>query len=70
MVDENKTLGITLTDSLASEHIQELAVDITDVAIDSLVKNGRIADIPIVGTVYKASKSILAIRDALFLKKC
>ncbi|MEL6404169.1 MAG: hypothetical protein AAFR81_07380 [Chloroflexota bacterium] len=69
MSDENKTLGIALTDSIASEHLQELGVDIADVAVDSLVQNEVITEIPIVGTVYKAGKSLLAIRDALLLKK-
>ncbi|MEL6307546.1 MAG: hypothetical protein AAFQ52_05355, partial [Chloroflexota bacterium] len=63
MSDENKTLGIALTDSIASEHLQELGVDIADVAVDSLVQNEVITEIPIVGTVYKAGKSLLAIRD-------
>ncbi|MEL6528160.1 MAG: hypothetical protein AAFQ07_20855, partial [Chloroflexota bacterium] len=69
MSDENKTLGIALTDSIASEHLQELGVDIADVAVNSLIKNAIIADIPIVGTIYKTGKSFLAARDALFLRK-
>ncbi|MEM9954416.1 MAG: hypothetical protein AAF846_22595 [Chloroflexota bacterium] len=66
---EDENLGLALSNSLSSEHLEELAVDFGDLAINSIMDSNILDDVPIVGIFYKSGKAILGIRDRIFLKK-
>lgn len=68
---ENNTenLGLALSNSIKSEYLEELGTDILELVADSLTDSDIISDIPIVGMFYKAGKSLISMRDNLFLKK-
>ena len=67
--ENTENLGLALSDSIKSEHLEELGTDILELITDSFTDSNVIADIPIVGMFYKAGKSLISIRDKLFLKK-
>jgi hypothetical protein len=55
--------------TLRSTNFQDIAIDISEITIDSLLKDGILKDIPIVGTLIHLAKLGVNIRDILFLKK-
>jgi hypothetical protein len=59
------SFNITLTDS----NLENLGIDISELAIDSVLQDGLLKDIPIVGTIINLSKFGANIHDRLFLKK-
>lgn len=56
---------VTLTDS----NLQNLSTDVTEFAIDSVLDNGLLKEIPIVSTIASILKIGVNIHDRLFLKK-
>src|SRR5262249_54945653 len=51
------------------EHIQDIAVDLSDVALDALTDNELIKEIPVVGTLVHIAKATRSISDRIFAKK-
>lgn len=52
-----------------NDEILSITGDLSEVAIDSLMKDGILKDIPVVGTIFSASKLILSISDSILLSK-
>lgn len=50
-------------------NIQEIGFDFVEVGLDQITENELIKEIPIVGTVVKLGKSVIAIKDRHLLKK-
>jgi hypothetical protein len=69
----NKTSSNNIQESfdktLRKTNFQDIAIDISEITIDTLLKDGILKDIPIVGTVIHFAKLGANIRDLLFLKK-
>lgn len=59
------SFDLTLTNS----NLQNLNIDIAELTIDSVLNDGLLKDIPIVGTIANLSKFGANIHDRLFLKK-
>ena len=59
------SFDLTLKDS----DLQNLGTDIAEIAIDSVLKDGALKDLPIVGTLVSLSKVGANVHDRLFLKK-
>lgn len=59
------SFNTTLTDS----NLENLGIDISELAIDSVLQDGLLKDIPIVGTIINLSKFGANVHDRLFLKK-
>lgn len=55
--------------TLKDANLQNLAIDIGELSLDSLMKDGILRDIPIVGTVISLTRLGANIQDKLFLKK-
>jgi len=55
--------------TLKQTNFQDIVIDISEITIDSLLKDGILKDIPIVGTLIHTAKLGANIRDLLFLKK-
>lgn len=64
----NKSLEISIVDSIASERIKDLAADAAEIAMDSLLKDGIAKDIPIFGTLMKSYAIYTNIKEMLFAK--
>ena len=55
--------------TLKQTNFQDITIDISEITIDTLLKDGILKDIPIVGTLIHLAKLGANIRDLLFLKK-
>ena len=67
--DEKDTLGTTLIKSIYDPHLSEIIQDYGEIAIDALIQNDLLKEIPIIGTAVGFTKMGIAIRDRNFLKK-
>jgi len=63
--DYSKSLEETLKDS----NLQNISVGLAETVLDSLVENGIVKDIPIIGSVVGIGKVALGVRERIFLKK-
>jgi hypothetical protein len=59
------SFNITLIDS----NLENLGIDISELAIDNVLKDGLLKDIPIVSTIINLSRLGANVHDRLFLKK-
>lgn len=55
--------------TLIDSNLENLGIDISELSIDSVLQDGLLKDIPIVGTIINLSKFGANIHDRLFLKK-
>jgi hypothetical protein len=62
-------IQISFDSTLKDTNLSNLAINFTELTIDSLLNNGLIKDLPIVGTLVNLSKIGANIQDKLFLKK-
>jgi hypothetical protein len=68
MSDINK-LSYSLERTLKDSNLHSLTEEVGEVALDSLLKEGVLKDLPIVGLISGLTKTALNIQDQLFLKK-
>jgi len=52
-----------------NKDLQEVAIDLSEVALDSLTDNEIIKDIPVVGTFVRLARATMSIPDRIFAKK-
>jgi hypothetical protein len=62
-------LGQSLLDTLHNSELSNVTVDLTEVALDSLLEEGILKEIPIVSTIVGLGKSAIAVRDYLLIRK-
>ena len=67
MTEDN--LSISLTDTIAKSELTSVGGELGEVAIDTLMEDGVLKDIPIIGTVTGLWKVGVTVRDAFFVKK-
>lgn len=68
-MEESKNLGLSLIDSVGNPLVDEIGLDLSEVLLDGLLKDGVLKEIPIVGTILGMSKAAIRLKDYLFIKK-
>lgn len=63
-----KKIGEAIVDEILNPNI-DLTIDYGEVALDSILEDGILKDVPIISTVVSGVKTALAIRDKRFVKK-
>ncbi len=58
-----------IVDSIYSPELNEIGYDIAEIAFDSLLDDGILKDLPIIGTIVKVFKGAMDIRDRIFIVK-
>ena len=58
-----------LESSIKSDYLQNISIDLAETFTDSMLEDGILKDIPIIGTIVGLSKFGINVRDRLFLKK-
>lgn len=58
-----------MKDSIVSDKLSELAADAAELGLDSLLADGVVKDIPVIGSLYKLAKVAMGIRENIFVKK-
>lgn len=66
---EDKDLGLSLIETIGSSDLSDLSQELTEVALDSLLQEGILKDIPIIGTIVGVAKTAIHIRDKLLVRK-
>jgi hypothetical protein len=66
---ENDNIQNSFNTTLVDSNLENLGIDISELALDSVLKDGLLKDIPIVGTIVNFVKLGVNIHDRLFLKK-
>lgn len=69
MSENSREFEQSVKDSVLSEQAVSLASEYGEIAIDSILQDGILKDIPIVNTIVGLSKASIAIRDRLLIKK-
>jgi hypothetical protein len=59
----------SLTETIRNSDLQNVSADLAEIVLDSMLSDGVLKDLPIVGSIIGLSKTALNIKDALFLKK-
>lgn len=67
--NDQKKLSDSLTKTISSSELGKVGEDITEVAIDSILQEGILKEIPIIGTLTGLWKTGVAVKDYLFLTK-
>jgi hypothetical protein len=58
-----------LVESIATPNLTDLTADLAEVGLDQLIEQGVLRDIPILGTLVGAYRTVGIVRDLLFAKK-
>jgi len=66
---EKEEIGSSLLSTIIDNKAMELIADLGEVAIDDLLKDGTLKDIPILGDLLKLYNLGVGVRDYLFLQK-
>jgi len=66
---EPNNIQKSFDETLADCNLLNLGIDISEIAIDSILQDGLLKELPIVGTIINLSKLSANIQDKLFLKK-
>jgi len=67
--ESEKELSTSLKETIANSELSRITTEITEITIDSILKDGLLRDFPIVGALVGVWKTGVAINDHLFLKK-
>ena len=69
MKKEEKSLGLSLIDTIQSSEATELIKDAGEIAIDSYLEDGLLKGIPIIGSIIALAKTAIRVSDYIFIKK-
>ena len=62
-------LADKLETTIRDESLQETAASLAEIGLDTLLDDGILRDIPLIGTLIGIAKSAVNIRDRLFIAK-
>lgn len=63
------SLGNSLTETIQGSDLPSVIEDLGEVAIDALIKDGVLKDVPIISTLHGLWKTGVTIRDHIFVQK-
>ncbi|MCH7870017.1 MAG: hypothetical protein IH881_20185, partial [Myxococcales bacterium] len=66
MATEDTTIESALLNSIADNNLKSLAVDGTELLLDSMLDDGVLKDIPVIGVLARLRSAGVHVRDALF----
>ncbi len=68
-MEEIKRIDKSLSETLRKSDLQGVSVDITELILDSLLEESILKELPIVGSVLGIGKTVVTVKNQLFLKK-
>ena len=66
---EKDALGASLIKTIYDPHLSEMLQDYVEIAIDTVIQDDLLKEIPVIGTAVNLAKMGIAIRDRNFIKK-
>lgn len=64
-----ENLDESLINTIASDNLKEITLDGAEIALDNFLGDGLLKELPFFGTFYKGFKTVLGIRETIFIKK-
>jgi len=68
-MNEIKRLSKSLEETLKDSDLQNVTIDLAETLTDTLIENGVLKDIPIIGSVIGLTKAAISLNDRLLIKK-
>ncbi|MBL8091832.1 MAG: hypothetical protein JNJ43_15960 [Anaerolineales bacterium] len=68
-MNENESIGNSLIETIISSNVPDVASDLGEIALDSMLKDGTLRDVPVIGTLLGVAKTVSAFRDYFLLRK-
>jgi len=68
-MDEIKQIDKSLSETLRNSDLKGISEDFAEIAIDAMLNEGVLKEIPILSTILKIGKTFTTVKDQLFLKK-
>lgn len=68
-MSELKKISNSFEETLKDNDLRGFTINLAETFTDSMLKDGVVKDIPIIGTIIGLGKTVLNIKDRLFLKK-
>lgn len=68
-MNEINKISNSFEETLKDSNLQNVAIGLTETFTDSILEDGLLKDIPIIGTIVGLGKTSIKITDLLFLKK-
>lgn len=69
-MNDTKPMGESLLQTIANTtEYKDVLADISEVAIDSILEDGVIRDIPVIGSLVGLARGTISIRDRIYAKK-
>lgn len=68
-MNDIKALSHSFDTTIKNSNLKNITIDLTEAITDSVLKDGLLKEIPIIGTILNLSKLSLDIKDQLFMKK-
>ena len=65
----SEDLGLSIIETLSSSDLPSITQDLTEVALDSVLQDGTLRDIPVIGTIVGLTRIAIAVRDKLLVRK-
>ena len=65
----NETTGKALIRTIAGKELSQIAIDSTEIAIDSILSDGLLKDLPVIGTIKSFVNLGITIKEELFIRK-
>jgi hypothetical protein len=62
-------VGMSLIETIISPELQDVMTDFGEIALDSIMKDGILKDVPVIGSIVGFSKAAISIRDKLLVQK-
>lgn len=68
-MNEIKKLSNSLEQTLKDSDLQSVTIDLAETFSDTLLNDGLLKDIPIIGTIVGLTKTAISLNDRLLIKK-
>ena len=62
-------LGDKIEETIKSEELQNVTTEVMEVVLDSVLEDGVLKELPVIGGIFGIRKGYLSIQDALFTRK-
>lgn len=68
-MDEIKNIDVSFSEAIRNSDLKEVTIDFAENFMDSIMNEGLVKEIPIIGTLIGVGNLAISLKDRLFLKK-
>lgn len=68
-MNDIKNIYVSFSEAIRSSELKEVSIEFAENMLDSIMKDGILKEIPLIGTLFGINNLALTIKDKIFLKK-